>query len=165
MIRLPLQRRKGSLARGREKCGLGQADSGHNVEQMSEPLNALETAVLELLLSRTDEGYAALREQLSAVEVIARDMTGAGFFTTLSVPTGRPKAPGIVGNPLGQGKAYDEGVHADVEGIAHGAGFLLWLDNGLMSRLEGFAYGDAWPDEVTGFTVRWEKVRRSSPPS
>jgi hypothetical protein len=43
---------------------------------------------------------------------------------------------------------------------ADGAGFLLWLDDGQISQLEGFAYADAWPGEVTGFTVRWEKVNR-----
>jgi hypothetical protein len=127
---------------------------------MADPLNPLESAVLGLLLSRTDEGYAALREQLTVVEVIGRDMSGVGFFTTLSVPSGSTKAPGIVGNPLGQGVAYAEDVYADVEGMAHGAGFLLWLDDGLISRLEGFAYADAWPDEVARFTVRWEKLNR-----
>jgi hypothetical protein len=127
---------------------------------MAEPLHPLESAVLDLLLSRTDEGYAALREQLTAVEVTARHMSAAGFFTTLSVPSSSPKAPRTVGNPLGKDSAYEDDVYADVEGMAHGAGFLLWLEDGLMSQLEGFAYADPWPDEVTGFTVRWEKLNR-----
>jgi hypothetical protein len=127
---------------------------------MAERLNPLESAVLDLLLSRTDEGYDALRQQLTTVEVTARHLGGAGFFTALSVPSGSPQAPKGVGKPVGQGSAYEEDGHAEVEGMAHGAGFLLWLDNGLMSQLEGFAYADAWPDEVTGFTVRWEKVNR-----
>jgi hypothetical protein len=127
---------------------------------MAEPLNPLESAVLDLLLSRTDEGYAALREQLTAVEVTARHMSGAGFFTTLTIPSCSPKAPRTVGNPLGKDSAYEEVVHADIREMAHGAGFLLWLEDGLMSELEGFAYADPWPDEVTGFTVRSEKLRR-----
>jgi hypothetical protein len=127
---------------------------------MAEPLNPLERTVLDLLLSRTDEGYAALREQMAVAEVIERRMSGAGFFTTLSVPSDSPKAPSTVGNPVGQESAYEEDVYADVDGMAHGAGFLLWLDDGQMSQLEGFAYADAWPHEVTGFTVRWEKINR-----
>jgi hypothetical protein len=126
---------------------------------MAEPLNPLESAVLDLLLSRPDEGYAVLREQLTAVEVTARETSGAGFFTSLSLPSDSPKAPGTVGNPLGTG-AYEDDVYADIEGMAHGAGFLLWLEDGLMSQLEGFAYGDPWPDDVTGFAVRWEKLNR-----
>lgn len=127
---------------------------------MAELLLPLERAVLELLLSRADEGYAALREQLDAVEVTGRRLSGAGFFTTLSVPSGCPKAPETVGNPLGLGRAHEQDAYAEIDGMDHGAGFLLWLDGGLMSQLEGFAYSDAWPSEVTGFTVRWDKVNR-----
>jgi hypothetical protein len=128
-------------------------------EPMAEPLTPLESAVLDLLLSRTDEGYDVLRHQLTTVKVAARHLTGAGFFTTLSIPSGSPKGPDV-GNPLGQNRAYEEDVHAEIEGMAHGAGFLLWLHDGLMSQLEGFAYADAWPDEVTGFSARWEKISR-----
>jgi hypothetical protein len=127
---------------------------------MGEPLLPLESAVLDLLLSRHDEGYPALRTQLATVEVTAREMTGAGFFTSLSVAPDTPKAPASVGNPLGQGAAYDEDVYADLDGMASGAGFLLWLSDGRMSRLEGYAYADQWPDEVAGFTVRWGHINR-----
>lgn len=85
---------------------------------MSKPLLPLEVAVLDLLLSRADEGYAALRAQLASVEVAAREMSGAGFFTTLRVGPDSPEAPASVGNPVGQGATYDEDVYAEVDGMA-----------------------------------------------
>jgi len=126
---------------------------------MTERLSALERAVLDLLLSREEDGYEALREQLTTAEVIARRMTGAGFFTDLGVSQDAPRAPSSVGNPLGHGKAHEQDVFADIEGMEYGAGFVLWLEDGQISTLEGFSYADAWPEEVTAFDVRWEKVK------
>jgi hypothetical protein len=65
-------------------------------------LNPLEQAVLDLIVSRDVEGYPALRQQLAAVEVVSRKLTGVGFFTDLTVPCGSPRAPTTVGNPVGQ---------------------------------------------------------------
>ena len=68
---------------------------------MTESLSPLERAVLDLIVSRDEDGYAALREQLASVEVISREVTGGGFFTRLHIPSGGPMALTTVGKPGG----------------------------------------------------------------
>lgn len=109
---------------------------------MTEDLAPLERAVLDLLLSRAEEGYETLRAQAATATVAHRELTGAGFYTHLSVDRTLPAAPRHVGNPLGDGRAFDNDVYADIEGLAHGAGFVLWLEDGWLSCLEGFSYAE-----------------------
>jgi hypothetical protein len=35
-----------------------------------------------------------------------------------------------------------------------GAGFVLFLQDGMLDMLEGFTYDGAWPDRVEAFDVR-----------
>jgi hypothetical protein len=124
-------------------------------------LTPLERAVLETLLSREEPGYDALREQLTSCRVVSREMTGVGFYSTLKVDPAAPPVTADVGNPLGTGHDFPDDVYADVEGLEQGAGFVLWLDDGRLSQLEGFAYDESWPDEVRTFTVRLAPITRA----
>lgn len=96
-------------------------------------LSDLERAVLEAIAAQSSEFAAALREQVSSAQVEARENTGAGFYTRLAIVGGSPTlgAP----SPLGD-------IGADVEGIEHGMGFLLWLRDGVADTLEGYTYDD-----------------------
>jgi hypothetical protein len=70
---------------------------------------------------------------LSTACVTARENTGAGFYTTFQI-----EGPVLadVSSPLGD-------VWADaVSGLSHGMGFLLWLEDGCIHVLEGFAFGE-----------------------
>lgn len=78
-------------------------------------LTPLEDAVLERLLAGEHPVLALLRGQLKEAEVVSRDLTGAGFFTSLRVPASCPpatvKCPRIV---FGD-------VHATIEFAEHSA--------------------------------------------
>jgi hypothetical protein len=39
-------------------------------------------------------------------------------------------------------------VGAEIEGVRHGVGFVLFIQDGRLDCLEGFTYDDPWPDEV-----------------
>jgi hypothetical protein len=117
-------------------------------------LTLLERAVLETLLSRDEPGYDELREQLTSCRVVSREMTGVGFYSTLKVDAATPPVAADVGNPLGTGHAFPDDIYAAIEGLEQGAGFVLWLDDGWLSQLEGFTYDEPWPDEIRTFTVR-----------
>ena len=127
---------------------------------MTEGIAPLERAVLELLLSRDEEGYETLRAQAATATAAHREMTGAGFYTDLSVDRTLPAAPRHVGNPLGHGHDFGDDAYAEIEGLEHGAGFVLWLEDGWLSCLEGFSYAEPWPDTVSRVSVRWESVNR-----
>jgi hypothetical protein len=45
------------------------------------------------------------------------------------------------------------GIEADILGLQHGAGFLLFVRDGVVSFLEGFSYDEPWPAEVKEFRV------------
>ena len=93
------------------------------------PLESLEAAVLQKLLDGDHPVLAALREQLPGLSVKERKQTGAGFFTEFSMPaTARPA-------PLSSGKVRFGDVQATVSGLKHGAGFLLYVDQGCSRRL------------------------------
>jgi len=63
----------------------------------------------------------------------ARENSGAGFYTQLAITDG-PKMDGAP-SPLGD-------IGADIQGMKHGMGFLLWLRDGMADTLEGYTYDD-----------------------
>lgn len=126
---------------------------GEVVGEQMLPLNRLERAVLEKMLAGDSPVLATLRKQLSVAAVARRELTGVGFFCTLSVSTDEPSADIQGRGPIGD-------VEAEIEGLNHGAGFLLWLEEGRMSMLEGFSYDEPWPAEFDRFTLRYHKDPR-----
>jgi hypothetical protein len=97
-------------------------------------LSSLEQAVLAAIALQVPEAADALDGQHGKVRVIARENTGAGFYTTLDVSHRSPIKG--VGSPLGD-------VGATVVGLEHGMGFLLWLREGNIHRLEGYSYEES----------------------
>jgi hypothetical protein len=98
-----------------------------------EGLSPLELAVLDAIALQVPEAADALSSQRGQVRVTARENTGAGFYTTLEVSLGTPIKS--VNSPLGD-------VGATVVGLEQGMGFLLWLRDGHVHKLEGYSYGE-----------------------
>lgn len=114
---------------------------------MSE-LNLLERAVMEKLLAAEDEVFAILREQLEAASVSRREMTGVGFFSHFSIPEAVRRLPGNRSFKFGD-------VMATLAGLNYGAGFLLYIEDGLLSMLEGYSFEEPWPQVVQEFEVSY----------
>jgi hypothetical protein len=119
-------------------------------------LEPLETAVLEKLLAGDHPALAALRQQLAGLTVRRREKTGAGFFTEFSVAETAARAP----VPSGRFRFGD--VQATIRGLRQGAGFLLYVDGGLLSMLEGYSYEEPWPEEIEEFSVGYLDPSRKS---
>jgi hypothetical protein len=45
-------------------------------------------------------------------------------------------------------------VTATIEGLEHGAGFVLFVQDGVLDVLEGFSYDEPWTDMNARFEVR-----------
>jgi hypothetical protein len=103
-------------------------------------LNEMERQALEMLLAGEDDRLAVLRCQLSNATASRREMTGAGFFTHLSILA---DAPLLV---PGHGRLVIGDVYAEVTGLQHPAGFILFVDDGALNFLECFIADDRWPD-------------------
>ncbi len=119
------------------------SDSDHD-----NSLLPFERAVLDMVFSVDCACAVPLREQLCDCVVSRREYSGVGFFTDI-LPN--PSAPPIANT----GRIWFGGVYAEVEGVKHGAGFVVLIDNGYIDMLEGYTYDDPWPDQVTGFTLSY----------
>src|SRR5579859_595032 len=113
-----------------------------------ERLSSLESAVINKVLQGDHPVLAALRQQFLHASVVERKMTGVGFFTEIQVPDSTPIAR--TSRPLRFGD-----VAAKIPGLEHGAGFLVYVDNGRITALEGYAFDEAWPETVEGFSVHF----------
>lgn len=109
-------------------------------------LTELERAVLDKILDGDHPLLEILRNQLSNDRVSRREMTGTGFFTYFNV--GDPPVADVEKIVFGD-------VSADIEGVHHGAGFLVWVEHGRLIMLEGFTYDDPWPDEIEQYTLKY----------
>lgn len=117
--------------------------------------NDLEAAAMRMLLAGDHQALAALRTQWSVAKVLSRTLTGVGFFTEFEVPSEAPRAS-LRAERLRLGD-----VEAVIPGLAHGAGFLLYLERGALSLLEGYTYDEPWPATVDGFRLAYHDEARS----
>ena len=47
-----------------------------------------------------------------------------------------------------------------VPGLKYGLGFLVYIDNGLLKMLEGYTYGEPWPEHIDAFTLSYSEPGR-----
>jgi hypothetical protein len=115
----------------------------------------LERAVLEAIFDETPKLRDKLTGQLDRATVLSRENDGGGFFTTIAVGPGAEaiEGPGNLG----------ERTHAHVEGLIHGLGFVLFLKNGRLDLLEGYAVApedtSALDFAETGFQLFEEPIK------
>lgn len=111
-------------------------------------MTLLEKEVMKLLLDGANPALAVLRQQLEYARVAKRENTGVGFYTKFTIPENVRR--------LDDGKSFKIGdVVAEIEGLKHGAGFLLFVTDGALDELEGYCYDEAWPKEVIGFKLAY----------
>ena len=117
-------------------------------------LTEFERAVLGMMLAGDDPRLEALRRQLAGCRVRSRELTGVGFYTWLAV------LPGVEPASVSAGRATLGDVEATVRGLEHGAGFVLFVTNGMLDNLEGFTYDEPWPETIEGFSLRYLHQQR-----
>ena len=101
-----------------------------------------------MLLAGDDPTLKTLREQYHAANVTEHKLSGAGFFLKFSVPPNARRLQAGTLSHLGD-------VKADIAGLKNGAGFILHLCDGAIHYLEGFSFGEPWPDNVRTFRVSY----------
>jgi hypothetical protein len=115
---------------------------------MSTDFTPIERRVLDLLLTGTHPVLRLLQTQYSVCTVADRKMTGFGFYTELSLPRDTQRIPNAPSFKLGD-------VVASMDGLRNGAGFLLYIEHGAITLLEGYSYDEPWPDVIHGFTCSY----------
>jgi hypothetical protein len=87
--------------------------------------------------------------------VTERENSGAGFFTTIALadPAPQVSSPEVLG--------YE--THAHVERMEHGLGFVLFMKDGILSLLEGYALaGSTLTLDLTDLTFEVFRVARNA---
>jgi hypothetical protein len=113
----------------------------------------IERAVMSMLLVGEHPVLDILRRQFELCTIAKREFTGAGVFVTFSVPETAPRLP--------QRDSFSFGdVSADIQGLQHGAGFVLWVREGVLDFLEGYTYDELWPDQADAFSLQYDHSPR-----
>jgi len=84
-------------------------------------------------LQGTPELTIGLKHQLDAATVTARENTGGGFYTDISVSTWSEK--------LETSRVLGHQTYAHVDGLKHGLSFVLFMKDGFLNLLEGYSVG------------------------
>jgi hypothetical protein len=115
---------------------------------MSDNIQRLESEAFCLLLDGDDPVLAVLRQQLAYVVSIRREYN-LGFCVYFTLSSDAPRLPG------GPSFAISD-VYAEIEGVDHGAGFVLFVADGHLSMLEANSFGDSdWPDTIGNFQIQY----------
>jgi len=101
-------------------------------------------------LAQTGSENGPIIEQLKDAKVKRRDYTGVGLFTEIIPDKNSPR--------LHKKRKLIEEIpklfleHPDLQG---GAGAMLWINDGLISTLECYTFGDEWPKDESKFTIHF----------
>ena len=108
-----------------------------------------EQKVMDMLLDGDDSFLKTLRNQFLNSKVISRVFTYVGFFTDYQINENIP--------PVLNGKDFHFGdVIAYCENDEWPLDFLIHGNNGYLSQLEGVAFGDAWPEDYSKVTLKYD---------
>lgn len=112
-------------------------------------LSEIESAVLDKLLEGDLLELKCLRAQVARLHVTNREFTGVGFFTEFAHP------PDVVRLQSKKHIRFGD-VLADIDKLNHGAGFVLFVDNGVITMLEGYSTAnEPWPNSIEHFSLRY----------
>ena len=115
---------------------------------ISSDFTSLERAVLNAICEIHRVDRLALEVQLSTATFLGRENTGAGFYTYFTVER---NSKGLI-----NGERLRGGPEAEIDGLQHGMGFILWLKEGYVDCLEGYSYGESTSGvvlEKVGFKI------------
>jgi hypothetical protein len=89
--------------------------------------------LMPLLLAGEHPTLKVLRDQFRVSRVRSVEFSGVGFFAEFEVPV---NAVTVTPSRIVGGEAKIE-----LAGVEHGAGCVLFIDNGRLAMLEGYSYG------------------------
>lgn len=125
---------------------------------MTDVLLPLERTVLDFALAGDHPTLDILRRQAQAVTVVARDLTGHGFFTQLAVDATRAA---IGGGP----RLVISDLDGQTDALAHGVGFNVFVEDGYLAVIEGFSFDEPWPMGLSEVTLSYStSIAPGGPP-
>lgn len=111
--------------------------------------NVFERDVINMLLDGDHPFLDVLREQFAVSEVASREFSGAGFYLNLRVPGTSPRLPELK-------RLCISDVVGSIPSVLGGVGFVLYVENGVLSVLEGYTNGDDWDGAFEGYSLNYD---------
>lgn len=109
-------------------------------------MNQLEEDILAWMSSKSSS--EAFATQAQVLKVTNREYTGVGCYTDFEIPTERNVQP-----IRGHSQPYP-GPHIEAAELEAGAGTHLWIQDGFITCLEIFAYGNSFPEDLTEYKLK-----------
>ena len=101
-----------------------------------------------MMLTGNNPQLIILRQQFSEVRVLKREFTQTGFFSDLQVSPNIPRL-----QKRDRVTITDMSLKSSL--LKYGAGFVLFVDDGVIGCLEGFTYGEEWPNPLVHFQLSY----------
>ena len=115
-------------------------------------LAMLEKEVMKMLLHDENACLNILYQQYLVSQVTTHNLTKVGFFITFIVPYNIQRV---------NDTSFTFGdVVAEMDGLKHGAGFVLFVKHGAINMLEGYTYNESWPSEIVNLRLSYVKDKR-----
>ena len=112
--------------------------STENVDEMIDE-------VMEQLLAGDHPYLPILREQYRSAHMSVEE-TGVGYVVEFEIPNDVERIPETADFNFGN-------VEARMDGLDYGLGFVLFVQDGFITELEGFTYEESLPDKVCNLNV------------
>jgi len=110
-----------------------------------------ESEVMSYIVNEEPKISDALKRQYKSAKIISREFTGVGFFTRYAIEDKILKVPNEF-KTLGN-------LQVSFKDLKYGAGFVLFIVDGLISMLEGYTNaGELWPEDITGYSFHADGV-------
>lgn len=104
-------------------------------------MTAFERRVLDAILAGKQPRSPELERQVARATVEKREIEGVGFFTTFARDPGTAPVPGCPNLAFGD-------PPTKIRGLQHGMGFVLFVRDGRLDMLEGYAWDEPLPAEL-----------------
>lgn len=112
-------------------------------------LTKLEGAVISRMLADCEMNFWKSSVDLDKVLVKAREYTGTGCITEFRL-SGELQLLGSRDSRR-WGNVGARVSSLNTEGLD--LGFLIYIDDGFLTCMESYTYGEAWPDHINGFEL------------
>ena len=122
---------------------------------MDDKFTVLESEVMRKIIAEDPNISSILAKQYNVAKIISRDFTGVGFFTNFEIIDKNLKIKDNLKLTLGN-------VQAKIDGLEFGVGFVLFVEDGLISMLEGYTYDEPWPDTITSYLLEYVYPKQNS---
>ena len=110
-------------------------------------IETLAEDVMDLLLDREHPSFQTLRDQYRSATTDV-SVTKSGFFVDFGVPDGADRLPTEADFQFGD-------VEAELEELDYGMTFVLFVEDGRLSLLEGATYEEPLPESISNLSLSY----------